>query len=296
MAPAGGTRGARSGARGRKPACTPGRGRGGGRSAGAAEVSTPQLPAAAPISVQKSVPRPAQVAEDGESDLEEDGNMPSLGLPPLANVLSARAVAMPDPPPQPLPPQQPRASMAHAAATPNPHGSAHAPRPGNCPAPEAADEPPINESAGVEEVDPAEGDPNFHSQGAEAARRVRGVRWNANNLTVLINTAFDLGYYRFRFHSTQIIRGQQNLDALDRIVERLRHDMLNFPVVPQPQTLSDWLDKAVAKRIKYTKGDFTGDGNDPFIEAFGSRFDPTALNIALDNYIAEGSSKYLHCL
>ena len=59
-----------------------------GRSAGAAEISTPQLPAAVPIAVQKSVPQPAQVAEDGESDMEDDGNMPSLGLPPLATVLS----------------------------------------------------------------------------------------------------------------------------------------------------------------------------------------------------------------
>ena len=74
------------------------------------------------------------------------------------------------------------------------------------------------------------------------------------------------------------------------MIARLREDNINFPVVPKAETLKKWLDEAVSKRMAYTKGDFTGDGNDPFLQAFGSRFDPTELNVALDNYIAEGTS------
>ena len=71
--------------------------------------------------------------------------------------------------------------------------------------------------------------------------------------------------------------------ACEALIARLREDNINFPVVPKAETLKKWLDEAVSKRMAYTKGDFTGDGNDPFLQAFGSRFDPTELNVALDN-------------
>ena len=108
-------------------------------------------------------------------------------------------------------------------------------------------------------------------------------------LRIVLETANAHGLPEIYYQGTNIQHGSK-IATLKKIHHALKTDSVNFPTVPQDDTLCKWIDQAVKERQgQGPDEDQTGDGDDPVLGKLGVCTE-TPLRDAVDEYIRRGKA------